>query len=227
MRLAALFSGGKDSTLAARLAEEDGHQVPILVTMRSGNPDSYMFHTVNVDVAGLQAEAWGKQWVQAWTAGEKEKELNDLKAALEGLPIEGVVSGAIASSYQRDRVERICGELGLTHLSPLWGRGREELLRLVLSKGMKVIFTAVAAQGLDESWLGRRLDESALKELLALSRDYGVDPCGEGGEYESIVLDAPWFRRKVVVSEAERTWDGVSGRYVIKEAHLRGKRSGS
>jgi len=227
VRVAALFSGGKDSTLAARLAEEDGHKVPYLVTMMSENPDSYMFHTVNVDTAGLQAEAWGKQWVQAWTAGEKEKELDDLKAALEGLPIEGVVSGAIASSYQRDRVERVCGELGLIHLSPLWGRGREELLRLVLSKGMKAIFTAVAAHGLDESWLGRRLDETAVKELLVLSKDYGVDPCGEGGEYESMVLDAPWFRRKVVVSKAEKTWDGVSGRYVIREARLRGKRSGS
>jgi ABC transporter with metal-binding/Fe-S-binding domain ATP-binding protein len=225
--VAALFSGGKDSTLAARLTEEDGHQVPILVTMRSGNPDSYMFHTVNVDAAGLQAEAWGKQWVQAWTAGEKEKELDDLKATLEGLPIEGVVSGAIASSYQRDRVERICDELGLTHLSPLWGRGREELLRLVLNKGMKIIFTAVAARGLDESWLGRRLNESALKDLLALSRDYGVDPCGEGGEYESMVLDAPWFSKEIVVSKADKTWDGVSGRYIIMEARLHGKRSGS
>ena len=225
--MAVLFSGGKDSTLAARLAEEDGYQVPYLVTMKSGNPDSYMFHTVNVDVAGLQAEAWGKQWVQTWTAGEKEKELDDLKATLEGLPIEGVVSGAIASSYQRDRVERICDELGLTHLSPLWGRGREELLRLVLNKGMKIIFTAVAARGLDESWLGRRLNESALKDLLALSRDYGVDPCGEGGEYESMVLDAPWFSKEIVVSKADKTWDGVSGRYIIMEARLHGKWSGS
>ena len=223
MRVAALFSGGKDSTLAARLAEEDGHQVPILVTMRSGNPDSYMFHTVNVDAAGLQAEAWSKQWVQAWTAGEKEKELDDLKATLEGLPIEGVVSGAIASSYQRDRVERICGELGLTHLSPLWGLSREELLRTVLSRGMRAIFTVVAAQGLDESWLGEELDEAAVRRLLKLNAEYGVDPCGEGGEYETLVLDAPWFRKKIVVSKAEKTWDGVSGRYVISEAHLRPK----
>lgn len=223
MRVAALFSGGKDSTLAARLAEEDGHKVPYLVTMMSENPDSYMFHTVNVDVAGLQAEAWGKQWVQAWTAGEKESELDDLKAALEGLPIEGVVSGAIASSYQRDRVERICGELGLTHLSPLWGRSREELLRTVLSRGMRVIFTAVAAQGLDGSWLGEELDEAAVRRLLKLNAEYGVDPCGEGGEYETLVLDALWFRKKIVVSKAEKTWDGVSGRYVISEAHLRPK----
>ncbi len=223
MRVAALLSGGKDSTLAARLAEEGGHQVPYLVTMRSGNPDSYMFHTVNVEAAGLQAEAWGKQWVQAWTAGEKEKELDDLKAALEGLPIEGVVSGAIASSYQRDRVERVCGELGLTHVYPLWGRDREGLLRAVLGRGMRVIFTVVAAQGLDESWLGGELDEAAVRRLLQLNAEYGVDPCGEGGEYETLVLDAPWFRKKIVVSKAEKTWDGVSGRYVISEAHLRPK----
>ncbi|OGD44986.1 hypothetical protein A3K69_00860 [Candidatus Bathyarchaeota archaeon RBG_16_57_9] len=223
MKVAALFSGGKDSTLAARLVEEEGHDLRCLVTMRSGNPDSYMFHTVNVEAAGLQAKAWGKRWVQAWTQGEKERELDDLKAALEGLPVDGVVSGAIASSYQRDRVERVCGELELTHMSPLWGRGREELLRAVLGEGMKVIFTAVAAQGLDESWLGAELDETAVKRLLQLNAEYGVDPCGEGGEYETLVLDAPWFRRKIVVSKAEKTWDGVSGRYVISEAHLHPK----
>src|SRR4030042_1627303 len=91
--------------------------------------------------------------VAALFGGGKERELDDLKEALEGLPVDGVVSGAIASSYQRDRVERVCGELELTHMSPLWGRGREELLRAVLGEGMEGIFTAVAAQGLAESWL--------------------------------------------------------------------------
>jgi len=220
MRVAALLSGGKDSVLAARLAEEGGHELLCLVTMRSANPDSYMFHTVNVEAVGLQAKAWGKRWLQAWTPGEKERELDDLKAALDGLPVEGVVSGAIASSYQRNRVERVCGELGLTHISPLWGRDREGLLRAILSKGMRVIFTAVAAQGLDESWLGTELDEVAASRLLRLNAEYGVDPCGEGGEYETLVLDAPWFREKIVVSQADKTWDGVSGRYVIGEAHL-------
>jgi ABC transporter with metal-binding/Fe-S-binding domain ATP-binding protein len=220
MRVAALLSGGKDSVLAARLAEEEGHELLCLVTMRSANPDSYMFHTVNVEAAGLQAEAWGKRWVQAWTPGEKERELEDLKAALRGVPVEGVVSGAIASSYQRDRVEGVCGELGLAHVSPLWSRDREGLLRDVLGRGMRVIFTAVAAQGLDESWLGAELDEDAVRRLLRLNATYGVDPCGEGGEYETLVLDAPWFRKKIFVSRAEMNWDGVSGRYVIGEAHL-------
>ncbi|MFH0850549.1 MAG: diphthine--ammonia ligase [Candidatus Bathyarchaeota archaeon] len=227
MRLAALFSGGKDSVLSARLAEKMDHEVSCLVTMRSENLDSYMFHTVNIDATRLQAEAWGKRWVEAWTAGEKEREIEDLKSVLAGLDVDGVVSGAIASSYQRDRVERVCRELGLAHVSPLWGHDRAELLMQVIDEGMDVIITAVAAHGLDESWLGRELNLEAVSQLLRLRKDYGVDPCGEGGEYESLVLDAPWFRKTVVVSKVEKIWDGLTGRYVIKEARLGEKRSGS
>lgn len=227
MRLAALFSGGKDSVLSARLAEKNGHEVPCLVTMRSENLDSYMFHTVNIDATRLQAEAWGKRWVEARTAGEKEREIEDLKPVLARLDMDGVVSGAIASSYQRDRVDRVCRELGLTHVSPLWGRDRAELLMQIIDEGMEVIITAVAAHGLDESWLGKELNLETVSQLLRLRKDYGVDPCGEGGEYESLVVDAPWFRKKMVVSKVEKIWDGLSGRYVIKEARLREKRSGS
>lgn len=227
MRLAALFSGGKDSVLSARLAEKMGHEVPCLVTMRSENPDSYMFHTVNIDATKLLAEAWGKRWVEARTAGEKEREIEDLKSVLAGLDMDGVVSGAIASNYQRDRVDRVCRDLGLTHVSPLWGRDRAELLMQVIDEGMEVIITAVAAHGLDESWLGKALNLETVSQLLRLRKDYGVDPCGEGGEYESLVVDAPWFRKTVVVSKVEKTWDGLSGRYMIKEARLRVKRSGS
>jgi diphthine-ammonia ligase len=227
MRLAALFSGGKDSVLSARLAEKNGHEVPCLVTMRSENLDSYMFHTVNIDATRLQAEAWGKRWVEARTAGEKEREIEDMKPVLARLDVDGVVSGAIASSYQRDRVDRVCRELGLTHVSPLWGRDRAELLMQIIDEGMEVIITAVAAHGLDESWLGKELNLETVSQLLRLRKDYGVDPCGEGGEYESLVVDAPWFRKKMVVSKVEKIWDGLSGRYVIKEARLREKRSGS
>jgi len=220
MRLAALFSGGKDSVLSARLAEKMGHEVPCLVTMRSENPDSYMFHTVNIDATRLQAEAWGKRWVEARTAGEKEREIEDLKSVLAGLDVDGVVSGAIASSYQRVRVDRVCRELGFTHVSPLWGRDRVELLMQILVENMRVIVTAVAAHGLDKSWLGKELNMEAVNRLLSLRKDYGVDPCGEGGEYESLVVDAPWFSHKIEISMAEKTWDGVSGRYHVLEAHL-------
>jgi diphthine-ammonia ligase len=220
MRLAGLFSGGKDSCYAARLAEEEGHDLAYLVSMRSENPDSYMFHTVNIGLTELQAYAWGKEHVEAWTRGVKEKELDDLKRCLKGLDVEGVVTGAVASSYQRERVDRICGELGLEHVNPLWGRERVGLLNEMIRSGMVIVFSAVAAQGLDQKWLGRKLDMQALNSLVQLRERYGVDPCGEGGEYESLVLDAPWFRYRIEVKEAERSWDGVSGRYRVAEADL-------
>ena len=220
MRLAALFSGGKDSTYAARIAEEDGHMVPCLVSMRSQNPDSYMFHTVNLHLTELLAQAMDKQHISAPTRGEKEGELEDLKRALRGLDVEGVTTGAIASNYQRRRVDRIAEELGLKHVAPLWGRDRESLLKEMLGKGLKIIVTAVAAHGLDQSWLGRTLDEEAVNDLIELSERYGLDICGEGGEFETLVLDAPWFGERLEVVRARTTWDGVSGRYLIEEARL-------
>lgn len=219
MRLASLLSGGKDSVYAAHLMQRD-HQLSYMVSMKPENPNSYMFHTVNIDVTRLQAEAWGIPYVEAKTEGEKENELDDLKETLSTLDIDGVITGAIASKYQADRVNRLCHELGLTHLSPLWARDREQLLHEMLSSGMQIIFSAVAAHGLDQSWLGEPLTPERITKLRNLNDRFGVDMCGEGGEYESLVVDAPWFTRRIEVHEAERTWDGVSGRYNIKKAQL-------
>jgi uncharacterized protein (TIGR00290 family) len=137
--------------------------------------------------------------------------------------VDGVVSGAVASSYQRERVDRVCGELRLEHVSPLWGRERVGLLDEMIRSGMVIVFSAVAAQGLDRGWLGARLDRQAVNRLVELRERYGVDPCGEGGEYESLVLDAPWFRYRLEVKRAEPHWDGVSGRYRVAEADLKPK----
>ncbi len=219
MRLASLLSGGKDSVYAAHLMQRE-HQLSYMVSMKPENPNSYMFHTVNIDVTRLQAEAWGIPYVEAKTEGEKENELDDLKETLSTLDIDGVITGAIASKYQADRVNRLCHELGLTHLSPLWARDREQLLHEMLSSGMQIIFSAVAAHGLDQSWLGEPLTPERITKLRNLNDRFGVDMCGEGGEYESLVVDAPWFTRRIEIHEAERTWDGVSGRYNIKKAQL-------
>lgn len=194
-----------------------------LVSLHSENPDSYMFHTVNINLTRLQAEAWGIPYVEAETMGVKEEELDDLKAALAGLDIEGVVTGAIASKYQAERIDRLCKELGLTHIHPLWGRDREQLLGEMLESGMKVIFSAVAAHGLDQTWLGEPLTPQRIIMLKELNTRYGVDMCGEGGEYESLVIDAPWFNQRIRISSAEKTWDGISGRYHIHEACLEPK----
>ena len=220
MRLAALFSGGKDSTYAIRLAEQLGNDVSYLVSMQSENPDSYMFHTVNQQLTELQAEAMGKEYVVAYTKGRKEEELEDLEATLASLDVDGVVTGAIASQYQKQRVDRISNKLGLSHFSPLWGRVRVELMTEIIDSAMEFIFSAVAALGLDDKWLGKKADQTTLNRLIELNRLYSVDVCGEGGEFETLVLDAPWFRKRLEILEAEKVWDGSSGRYLVREAVL-------
>jgi ABC transporter with metal-binding/Fe-S-binding domain ATP-binding protein len=219
MRLASLFSGGKDSTYASHLASREGELVT-LVTVKPRREDSWMFHTVNLHLVPLLAEAHGLGLVTVESSGEKEKELEDLKQALGALDIDGVVTGAIASSYQKKRVDAICGELGLDHVSPLWGRFSPELLDEVIEVGMEVVVTAVAAMGLDERWLGRVLDGDAAGELKELSLRHGFDVCGEGGEMETLVVDAPWFGKRLEIMEARKEWDGVRGSYVVEEARL-------
>jgi len=223
MRLASLFTGGKDSVYATHLAMETGETVTHLVSMRPKRLDSWMYHSVNLHLVPLSAEALGKPLVQAETSGEKEEELEDLKKVLSGLGVDGVVSGAIASTYQRSRIERICRELGLVPVTPLWGRDPAHLLEEMIDSGMVIVVTAVAALGLDESWLGRILNHAALRALVDLSRRYGINVCGDGGEMETLVLDAPFFRKRLQVLRTEKSWEGDSGSLFV-EAELVEKR---
>jgi diphthine-ammonia ligase len=220
MKLAALFSGGKDSTYAAHLAEVGGHKVSIFACMRQARPDSYMFHSVNIHLTPLVAEAQGKPLASAPSTGEKDKEVEELKHLIELLDVKGIVTGAIASKYQHDRVDAVCKELGIIHLSPLWGKAPEDVLNAEIRSGMEIIITQVAANGLDKSWLGRHINLKAAEELKKLSEQYGINICGEGGEYESLVVDAPWFVKRLEVTKMEVVWEGTSGTYLIHEAHL-------
>jgi len=220
MRLASLFSGGKDSTYAARLATTSGDEVECLVTMQPQREDSWMFHTVNIHLAPLLAEAQSLKLVSVESSGKKEEELDDLSDALRRLDIDGLVTGAIASDYQKRRIDAICDDLGLTHVAPLWGRPSHELLDEMIEEGMVFVVSAVAAMGLDEAWLGRVLDEKAASELKELSGRFGFDVCGEGGEMETLVLGAPWFRGRLEVVKSSTTWDGMRGSYLVGEARL-------
>lgn len=223
MRVVALCSGGKDSIYALRLAMQQGHEVARVVAMIPKREDSWLFHYPNIELVDLFAECVGLPLIKAETSGEREQELIDLKRVLQGLDVEGVVSGAIASNYQKSSINGICDELGLKSIAPLWGRDPAQLLQEMLGAGFKIIVTSAAAQGLDFNWLGRELNEKALGDLVELGKKYGVNPAGEGGEFETLVLDAPFFKSKIEVMEAERVWCGTSGYYLIKRAKIRGK----
>lgn len=220
MRVAALCSGGKDSSFALWLAMQQGHEIAHIVAMIPRREDSWMFHYSNIQLIDLFAECVGLTLVKAETSGEREVELEDLKRVLQTLDIEGVISGAIASNYQKSRIDRICGELGLKSIAPLWGKEPLELLREFIAGGFEAIVTSVSAEGFDESWLGRKLDEAAVRDLLDLNRRYKVNLSGEGGEYESLVLDAPFFEKRIEPVEIERVWRGTNGYLIIKQAKL-------
>lgn len=225
MRVVVLFSGGKDSTYALYWALKEGFDVKYLVTMHSESEESYMYHVPNVHLTELQAKAIGIPLVKGFTKGEKEREVEDLKSVLEGLKIDGIIAGALASQYQKERVERIAEELGIKVFAPFWKADPEEYMRTLILQGFDVVIVGVSAYGLDERWLGRRIDEKALEELKMLNKKYGVHIAGEGGEFETFVRDAPFFKAKVVFDETEKIWDNytASGVLMVKKAHLEPK----
>jgi len=224
MKLAALFSGAKDSTFAIYKAMQAGHEIECLVSLASENPESYMFHYPNVKWTKMQAEAMGIPIIMRETAGEKEKELEDLRRILHEIKsdegIQGIVSGALASRYQKSRIDKICEELGLKPLAPLWGKNPEKHWEDILESGFEVIVTTVACEGLGREWLGRRINDEALLELKNLSEKHGFNLAGEGGEFETFVLDGPIFKKKLKILKAERVWEGDSGSYLIKRLEL-------
>lgn len=224
MKLAVLFSGGKDSTYAAYLSKKEGHEIACLLSMIPGNPESHMFHTPNIELSALQASAIGLPYERFETRGEKEVEVEDLKRAIavvkEKYGIEGIVSGAIASNYQKGRIDRICLELGLVNKAPLWGAVPGEYLRKFLADGFKAIFTAVSADGLGPEWLGRELDGASLSELEKLGEKYRLNVSLEGGEAETFVINGPIFKKSIIIRESEKLWQEGAGILKIRKAEL-------
>jgi len=227
MDIAVLYSGGKDSNLAAYRARQQGHAIRCLVTIIPLSPESYMFHYPNARYTALQAKAMGLPLLTKETAGRKEEELEDLKEALVEAKIEhrieGVFVGAVESNYQKSRVEKLCRVTGLECFSPLWKNNPESLLRETLRLGFATIITSVSAQGLDESWLGRQIDLKAVEELKELNIRYGVSIAFEGGEGETFVLDGPLFNQRVEIVESRKTWRHGRGSLEILEARLADK----
>jgi diphthine-ammonia ligase len=219
MKLAALISGGKDSSFAIFRALQEGHSVTDLITIKPANEDSYMFHSANIHLTGMISEACGIPLTVEISTGEKEKELDDLKIALSRVKVDGIAVGAIESEYQASRVRRICEEFGLKMYAPLWHKEPEYLLREMI-KYMDIRMVKVAAAGMDESWLGRRFDGKIIEDLKGLHKKYRVHIAGEGGEYETLVLDAPYYKKKIDLIETKNVWMGDHGVMKVIRAEL-------
>lgn len=220
MRLAALLSGGKDSALALNRALQEGHRITCLVSLVPKRKDSWMFHFPNIHLTEMFAEAAEIQLVKRETTGIKEKELEDLRLALETLDVEGVVSGAIASQYQKERIAKVCKKLNLRSFMPLWHQDPIKLLEELLRLKFEVVFTGVSAYGFSEQWLGRQMSAETIRALMDLQSKHQISPVGEGGEYETLVLDAPFFKKRIRLVETEIVWEKQSGYLQVTKALL-------
>lgn len=224
MKVAVLFSGGKDSTFALWCTQMQGWDVDWLVTVFPESEESWMFHYPALKWTRLQAQAIGIRQAIIPTRGTKEKELDDLSAGLAKLihqsGVEGVVSGALASEYQRTRIDNICEALGVKSFAPLWHKNQEELVKEQIDSGFEIMITACSALGLDASWLGRKLGQRDIIDLVRLNRRYGLSVAFEGGEGETFVLGAPVFKGRLAVVRSEAHWEGESGYLELQEVRL-------
>lgn len=232
-----LFSGGKDSSWALYQARERGLPVERLVTVHPTG-DSYLYHVPATSLAALAAESIGIELLavepDAFTGTDAtargDAELEPLEAALADLAetvdneersLAGLTVGAVASEYQHTRINAMAARLDLDVFNPLWQCDPLALGEEMLAAGFEIDIIAVAAGGLDETWLGRQVDESALAELASLAETHGVHPLGEGGEFETLVTDGPHMTRPIEY-EATVEWDGTRGSLRIEDAWLGG-----
>ena len=230
-----LLSGGKDSMYALYDTQQQGKSIVHAMTAQPIG-DSYLFHTPATAIASLQAESLGiahSTFVVEQAATDYDhdstkvgdQELETLHRAIESLlettnaNIEGIVVGAVESSFQRDRIAHLCDVFELELAAPLWHCSPIEMLEEMVAHGFDIRIVSVAAGGLDEKLLGKQFDQSLINQLANLNETAGIHPMGEGGEYETLVMNGPNFNRALDI-EATRHWDGTRGTLQVSAAHL-------
>ena len=225
MKLASLFSGGKDSTFAIHLAQKQGHEIKCLLTIFAKSDESHLLHHPNIRWTKLQAESMHIPHITIDSNSvETDNELslleNLLGIAKDEYGIEGLVHGGIKSNFQKEKFEKICEKHGLTVIAPLWNLEPEQYMNDLLEANFVFIMITVSSDGLDDSWLGKIVGPSEITALKKLSQKFGFNLNFEGGEAETFVIDCPLFSSSIKINQAEKKWDGYRGRFEIVDAEL-------
>ncbi len=225
MKLASLFTGGKDSVYAIHLARRQGHDVACLLTVLPESEDSHLLHHPSLSWTRLQAESMNMPQMCARSASvQTDAEVEALGGLLEDAKamfgIQGVVHGGIMSRFQREKFESLCRNHNLSLVSPVWGIPPERYMRDLLDSDLVFIITAVSSDGLDDDWLGRTISGPDIALLADLSKRFGFNMNFEGGEAETFVTDCPLFSHPVRINHAQKIWDGYRGRFEIADAEL-------
>ncbi len=211
-RIGILFSGGKDSCMAAYLAKKEGYEISCLITLFSENKESYMFHTPSIEKTKYQAQSMNLPLLVYKTKGEKEEELIDLENAIKDAKkkykLDAIATGALYSVYQASRIQKICDKLKLKCFNPLWHKEEIPYLKELLENKFKIIIIGVFAYPLDKTWLGREINDQFIEEVAKLKEKYQIHGAGEGGEFETFVLNCPLFKEELKISSFKDLKEG-------------------
>ena len=225
MKLAALFSGGKDSTYSIYKAIQDGNQIQCLITIRPLSEESMLLHFPNIEITKLQSQSLEipQLYIES-ESNETEFEINLLEKILEKakteFEIEGLIHGGILSEYQKKIFEKVCSKLKIKLISPLWHKDQIEYMRNLIDSNFHFIITSVSSEGLDDSWLGKEFTANDLDTLVTLSKKFGFNINFEGGEAETTVIACPIFSHPIEIIKSRKFWDGYRGRFEILDAKL-------
>ena len=195
----ASWSGGKDSCFACHLALAQGYQISHLVNFISQEYKRVSFHGTEKRMIQLQSQSIGITVFQKETTPDGyEREFKEAVRALLPKGIKGMVFGDIYLDKHKEWVERVCADLGIEAVEPLWGKGPESVLTGFIDAGFEAIIVSAQASLVDGEWVGRRVDRDFMNYLKAK----GIDLCGENGEYHTLVVNGPLFRRKIEITES-------------------------
>lgn len=224
MRVCSLFSGGKDSCYSLHRMLLSGFEVPVLLTVRSRDPDSWLYQTPGMEVAHLFGGLTGIETRILDSPPEKEEEMGVLTGALIGLReefnLDAVCSGALMSDYQRMIFSNATMDAGLVSYTPIWRKDGRTYMRDLLEFGFRFMLLSYASEGFQVSDLGKVIGESDLERFFEISESWGSHPAFEGGEAETLVLDSPLYERSLEVRGSIKEEGPCNALYVIEEAWL-------
>ena len=225
MKLAAFFSGGKDSLFAIYNAKKSGYEIIVLLTMLPKSDESHLLHFHNIYQTKIQSESMNIpqmiSTIDELEPGTEQLKLDELiKTAKKTFDFEGIVHGGISSLYQKNKFEELCQNNNLKLISPIWQKNASAYMKELLNNRFEFIISSVSSGGLDKSWLGKEIDLIELQNLENLSKKFQFNLNFEGGEAETFVTNCPLFKNRIKITNSSKIWDGIRGRFEIVESKL-------
>jgi diphthine-ammonia ligase len=202
MRVAVLWTGGKDSCMALHQILNQGHKADSLITFIGDRP--FLCHPISL--MSMQSLAIGIDHLKIKISAPFFQNYREaIKAIVKERSLEGIVTGDIdvVDSFHGPWMDDVCRGLDLELMKPLWHIDRMRYLENIMSEGVEFVFSCVNKKFFDKSWLGRIMDKTCLNDLICLNRKFGIDLAGEGGEYHTMVLNSPRFKRSLELGHFE------------------------